>query len=207
MLVTAPKLTLKQLKVSSTRNAERIGFNATVCVDGRPVCRARNAGKGGATRYLPLGDTTEAGHDVDEAIRFVGGRLDPRAVDSFSEAVTANLRQGTSIEALSEEEDWSEAFEAGRVTRTKADVFDAAVARLVAEGALIQELKALLGERVLYLHRQRDGLFKSQPAESRAVLARWLADPKLNDKLHARTILNRLPFAEALEIYRRVGRD
>jgi hypothetical protein len=75
------------------------------------------------------------------------------------------------------------------------------VDELVAEALIERDLKKALAKRVLFTVPGKAGIFQTKALKA-DVLARTLTDPALVQKLKAEKILNLLPLAEALVLYK-----
>lgn len=61
---TTPKITIKNLKVAEFASEETLCYEATVYLNGKRFCSARNDGHGGSDYYWPIKPFTQK--DIDE---------------------------------------------------------------------------------------------------------------------------------------------
>jgi hypothetical protein len=84
---------------------------------------------------------------------------------------------------------------------TYAPTGESLVDDLVAEALVERDLKKALGKRILFTVSGKAGIFQTKGLKADA-LARTLTDPALAQKLKTDKILNLLPLADALVVYK-----
>lgn len=65
-----------------------------------------------------------------------------------------------------------------------------------------RDLKKALQKRVLYTVAGKEGIYQSKAAPNAATLQKWLDNPATMASIPADRVLNRLPFDEALALYK-----
>jgi hypothetical protein len=69
-----------------------------------------------------------------------------------------------------------------------------------------RDVKRAMAKRILFTVAGEKGIFQSNAAKTAAQFQRWLADPALAAKLKAEKVLNLLPLAEAVALYKASAR-
>lgn len=195
-----PEIQIKNLKVAEFASEETLCFQATVYVDGKPFCEASNEGRGGENNFrkIPRGPQL-----LEDAIRKVGLRIRPDAFETHAEARKANEASG--LTPGKNWNEWEKAYEEGRVAVTDREAFDHAVDRAVNDALLLRDLKRALKNRILFTKDGEGGLFQTKRLSAEQINMA-LDDPKFQERLGARVVLNKLDIEEALALYREHGR-
>jgi len=151
-------LTLKNFKHAEFASEETECFEATVYVDGKRFCTASNEGRGGPNNYHGL-----KSHWPDtEEVRAIGRRSGYKVFDTRAEVDAYNKKHGLTHDDLSWDE-WSEAFDAGRIAITAEDAFDRLVDEAVNAALRIKDAKkafrTVAGRYVIAVSRTPDGTY------------------------------------------------
>ncbi len=118
--------------------------------------------------------------------------VEPRALADKLNAHGATLPKATST--LKDAGDPSGFFTYDQTGETLVD-------DLLVEHLVERDVKKLLSRRVLYTRAGKPGVYQTKAVKPDA-LAGWLADPALTAKLQAAEVLNLLPLAAAVAVYK-----
>lgn len=169
------KIELKNVKHSEFASHETSCFEASVYIDGIRAGIVENDGQGGCNRYHP--------YELEIKINEYAKTLPPVAT------------------SMTDPHDSSKPF-------TYDQDADCIIGDLLTEHLYAKDLKRALAKKIMYV-KTDDGLIYETIGLSKLELQLYLAEAKLCNKIHeklkAKTILNILPFTEALSIYRSGG--
>lgn len=190
-----PKITLQGLKYSNFASHETACFEATVLVDGKKFCHASNDGNGGSDFYEPL--KGRSGAELNDAIYEVGMRLNPKASPNHDMAREAG--KDVAFDNYDDEAAFRRHMleDAGH---TAESVFAFAVGEALDDALALREFKRLIGRDVVFTKPGQHGLFTLKAKGKIADAVAWLKSNAKAPKYSA--ILNEMPEAEALAIYR-----
>jgi len=182
--VHIPEITLKRVEYSMRNARDSHCFGATVYLDGKAFCEASDDGNGGQTIYESI--TPNATGRRDTNFRALQEAVDKR-IDEIDEALLIRDGRGE----IHTRQD-------GSTFSMRNNRFDYIICDLVNDWLATKDLKRLLSRRVVFAV---DGkIMQTNCAKNKAHLATWIQDYQVKPDGH--TILNTLPFADALKLFR-----
>lgn len=96
--------------------------------------------------------------------------------------------------------------ENGAITQNEIDIThdaDTVIDGLVMEALYTRDLKRAMTNKILFINA--DGAMMETTKMDKATMTNWLSRPELMDKLKATKVLNLMPLAEAVKLYRPQG--
>jgi hypothetical protein len=199
---TSPKIELRNLKVAEFASQETTCYEATVYVDGKRFCIARNEGSGGDDSYDAIGPKggfktgEEAGaarRELDENVHNIALRHNPNAVRNYKDVPETELKPWIDDDAERHAEQDREMAEE---VVTSWSVFEYLVNAALTRALYAKDLKRLMAKRVVMID------------EGAVMQTKTLSKPRLEVALDQfRTtepnlvILNDKPFDEALDLF------
>jgi hypothetical protein len=119
--------------------------------------------------------------------------IEPRALAERLNAYGATLPRATST--IVDEKDPTGFFTYRQTGETLID-------ELLEAHLVEKDVKRAMAKRVLFTVAGEKGIFQSNAAKTADQLQRWLADPGLAARLRAEKVLNLLPLAEAVALFK-----
>jgi hypothetical protein len=201
-----PKVTIKNLKYAAFASQETSCFEATVYVDGKRFCTARNEGSGGPDRYDALppkgryfssGEESGAAHrQLDHDIHEVGLRHNPNAVEKYPEGgFPTSSEPWEDDDAKRHAKYEKEMAESAEVTTYQ--VFEYLVGEALAHALYRKDMKDAFRRKWLY--QKPDGCLyeaKKKPGDTVENMS-----AALKDAVPGSVLLNAMPEAEALALW------
>jgi hypothetical protein len=201
-----PKVTIKNLKYAAFASQETSCFEATIYVDGKRFCTARNEGHGGPDSYdgLPLkgkyfSSGEEAGaarRQLDHDIHVLGLRHNPNAVEKYPKGGFPTKSEPWEDDDAKRHAKWEkEMAESAEVTTYQ--IFEYLVGEALALALYRKDMKSAFRRKWLY--RKADGELyeaKKKPGDTLANMTE-----ALRDSIPGSVLLNGLPEAEALKMW------
>lgn len=167
-------ITVRNLKYAAFASEETHCFEATVYVDGKPFCKAKNDGHGGCDMYWSI-KRGEKGHAVYDQIAEVDKRIKKERADEWKTTTRAD----------------GSTFEHG-------PDFECAVSDAVAEALYLKDMKGAFRKNTLFTTPAKKGIFQySNGRDDSATMTAFILG-----KNPDAVILNNLPEAEALVIFK-----
>lgn len=221
-----PKIILKNLKYAAFASEETSCFSATVYVDGKRLCTARNDGHGGCDSYDSLGPpggfTTgeEAGAArrwLDAEITRIGGLANPMAVDDHDKTGTdvefekrkygdrevehRNVKTVTDVDGEVHERDAISTEDWLMRTNgvTKYAVFECLVGDALNVALQTKDMKSAMSKKWLYTVPGEEGIYQIKRSKGETP---ELAESELKVAYPGAVLLNGLGHEEALEIWK-----
>ncbi len=195
--MTAPAITLKNLKVAEFASEETVCFQATVYVDGKRFCIASNEGHGGPDRYDPL---TRDGN-IDEAIHEIGLRVNPLAKRKHGETRGPDGERRQKINTPDGLVDRDDVDVSDWILKsddtTTLSVFEWIVGEALTSAQYLKDMKRAMSGRVLMV--EGGECFRTSKCPKPQMAEFLIRVRRDNPKA---TILNGLPDMEALELFR-----
>lgn len=220
------KITLKNLKYAAFASQETACFAATVYVDGKRLCTARNEGHGGGDSYDALSgpDGFATGEEAGAARRWleaeinrIGGLANPMAVDDHDktgtdveekivkygerEVTQRDVITVTDVDGKVHKRDSIPTEDWMRRTNgvTKYAVFECLVGDALNVALATKDMKSAMSKKWLFTVGDEEGIFqiKRQKGERPD-----MAEEELVKKYPGAKLLNGLPHEEALAIWR-----
>jgi len=204
-----PKVTIKNLKYAAFASQETNCFEATIYVDGKRFCTARNEGSGGpdaydalppkGSKYFSSGEEAGAArrqldHDIHTAMR----RHNPNCLEKYPKGGfdEPGDREPWIEDDAERHAKWEkEMAESDRVTSYQ--VFEHLVGAALTEALCRKDMQGALRRKWLY--RKADGQLyecKKKPGDTVANMTR-----SLKEAIPGSVLLNGLPADEALVIW------
>ena len=149
--MTAPEITLKNLKIAEFNSKDSVCFEATVYVDGKRFCIANDDGWGGQTNYEPLrprggfkdgGEAGSADAKLGDAVFAIGKRINPNALKKYPEG---GRKYGGSVGEINDNY-----YRTGK-DLTGWEVFDWFVCAALTRAQYAKDLKRLLNRRAVFI--------------------------------------------------------
>ena len=167
-------ITVKNLKYAAFASEETHCFEATVYVDGKPFCKARNDGHGGCDMYWSI-ERNEVASILYDQIAEIDKRIKKERADEWK---THKRGDGSTFESGPD--------------------FECGVSDAVAEALYLKDMKGAFRNNTLFTEQGRKGIFQYKTgAAEREKMAAYILD-----KYAGAVILNNLPELEALAIFK-----
>jgi hypothetical protein len=80
---------------------------------------------------------------------------------------------------------------------------DTVIDGLVTDALYARDLKRKMSSRIMFIGE--DGAMMETSRMDKGTMANWLSKPELMDKLKATKVLNLMPMADAIKLYRKQG--
>jgi hypothetical protein len=96
--------------------------------------------------------------------------------------------------------------ENGAITQNEIDITpdaDTVIDDLVTNALYARDLKRAMSSRIMFINA--DGDLMETTKMDKVTMAQWLSKPELMDKLKATKVLNLMPMADAIKLYRKQG--
>ena len=167
-------ITVRNLKYAAFASEETHCFEATVYVDGKPFCKAKNDGHGGCDMYWSI-KRGEKGHAVYDQIAELDKRIKKERADEWK---THTRGDGSTFESGPD--------------------FECGVGDAVNEALYLKDMKGAFRKNTLFTTPAKKGIFQySNGRDDSATMVAFVLD-----KNPDATVLNTLPEAEALAIFK-----